>query len=105
MFDQEDYLQHYGVLGMKWGKRKQDTKRQKIKTSNSSDKFSKKQKALIKKYGKLKIADMAVTGSKSLSIARDLGPIMGLRFAIADSITKKDRKKKNTMYKYGMYDL
>lgn len=68
--DKEEYLQHYGVLGMKWGKRKQKNLAKSVKKGNydksiktikneisNSEKYSelhKSRQSIKKKYGSRK---------------------------------------------------
>lgn len=109
---------HFGVLGMKWGKRKQRSSNGKLTKKKSTKSITKsknddvpnanltkKQKASMNKHTKTKVADIAITSAMSASIARDLGPLMGISYALASSFTRKNRKKKNYMYRSGMYDL
>lgn len=48
--NQEDYLQHYGVLGMKWGKRKQPERSSSSNRRKEFKKIRKDQRATNKAY-------------------------------------------------------
>lgn len=69
--DVDDFLAHYGVPGMKWGKRQAGETKESRKEAN---------RETLKKFGEGRLAKNNGSGGKA--IAKSVGKMAGINFAV-----------------------